>query len=470
MNTHDYRKKISQSISADQIVGERLRDDPLLDFIESQMIKVGSLSHAQVQWQEVENSALKLLSEKTKDLKILTILLQCLQHQNNAENFIVSLQILADFIALFWQSCYPAPGKRGVLPRRKFFAQIIQRSYQSAEKLEASQFDYEQKQLLEQTFAHLLDVVAREQLPIDGIEEVSALFKRKIANITASQTTAGISTREADADLEPTRTITAAHAVDIDTSSERSIKQTLLKVADFLAEMNEGSALSIRLRRYAVWLSITSLPQATHQGETQLMPMSVDRVTEYEEQLQRAANLPLWRQVEKSLALSPFWFDGHYISAQIAEKLGEASWALAIQEELGAFVQRLPGLLDLKFKGLVPFASEQTQQWLKGSLASGTDLQQGVGNWDEKRQEAMLLAQEGGLSVALAMLNDGLAQASEPRDQVYWRLLSADLMQANQLQAMAEQHYRSLLNQVSQMSVGQWEPSLIKHLEPYRSE
>ncbi|WP_413769386.1 type VI secretion system domain-containing protein, partial [Vibrio vulnificus] len=52
---------------------------------------------------------------------------------------------------------------------------------------------------------------------------------------------------------------TPSSSIVADHSSDKAAKQTLLKVADFLAEQDFGIPLSIRLRRFAVWGSITSL-------------------------------------------------------------------------------------------------------------------------------------------------------------------------------------------------------------------
>lgn len=468
MNVKEFRTKLAAPISDQSAVGERLRDDPLLDFVESQMIKVGSLSHAEVKWQEVEQSSLKLLAERSKDLKILAILLQCLQHQCTPERYILSLQLLVDFIEKYWVSCFPAPGKRGVLPRRKFFSQILQRSYQAGEKIEPVRFDFEQKSQLEQVIEQLEEAAKQQQLPTDGVEDLAALMKRQMANVSEVKQVQDEQPSEIASAVSEPKISAQNSPLNIDTSSERAIKQTLLKVADFLTEMDEGPVLGLRLRRFAVWFSITALPEANSQGETQLMAVSADRIQDYHEQLQRGASLALWRKVEQSLALSPFWFDGHYLSAQIAEKLSEPNWSEAIRQELALFIERLPGLSQLSFKGQVPFASEQTLQWLN-SVKQGP-AEQGGADWNVRRTEAMQLAKEGGLSVALAMLNDGLKGASEPREKAYWRLLSADLMREHQLEAMAGQNYQALYSQISQMSVGQWEPSLIQHLESYRAE
>lgn len=71
MEMTEYRQCVAKPISSSNPVGERLVDHPLFDFIEDQMMKVGSLSHASVQWDEVEHSTLKLLGEQSKDIKLL---------------------------------------------------------------------------------------------------------------------------------------------------------------------------------------------------------------------------------------------------------------------------------------------------------------------------------------------------------------------------------------------------------------
>ena len=89
------------------------------------------------------------------------------------------------------------------------------------------------------------------------------------------------------------------------------------------------------------------------------------------------------------------------------------------------------------------------------------------GDWQEKRKEAFQLAKEGGIAVALSMLNDGLVSAVEPRDQFYWRLLAADLMRTNHLDAMAKEQYQTLNSQIENLTVPDWEPSLVEQIQRY---
>ncbi|WP_407334002.1 type VI secretion system protein TssA [Enterovibrio sp. 27052020O] len=465
MDMQTYRQRVSKPIEGANPVGERLLEDALLDFVEGQMMKVGSLSHTEVQWAEAEQSAFKLMEGTTKDLKLLTHLLQCLQHQASPERFTLSIFVLADFINAYWETCHPAPGPRGVLPRRKFYSQIIQRTEKAADKIDASMFDEDQKVQLDKALNELEAAAVEHDLPTEGVKDIGAMVKRKLTNNERLvQATTKATENEALSTASPS---TAANAgkLEIDGSSDRAVKQTLLKVSEFVSELDGGGiALSLRLRRFSVWFSITSAPEAEANGETQLMPPSLDRISEYEEQLNRGADHALWRKVEQSLTVAPYWIDGHFLSYRIALKLGNTEWADTIANETRAFIKRLPLVTELRFKGGAPFVNDETRRWLDEGETSSTGAA-GTSDWDAKRKEAFTLADEGGLSVALAMLNDGLAESKEPRDQFYWRMLSADVMRRHQLSAMAEQQYQILLEQTTRTSLVDWEPSLIQRLE-----
>ncbi|WGY45795.1 type VI secretion system protein TssA [Vibrio sp. ABG19] len=463
MELTEYRQSVAQPIKGESRVGERLIDDPLFDFVEDQMMKVGSLSHGSVQWDEVEHSVVKLLGEKTKDIKLLVYLLQCLHNQFTAARFILSFEVMTDFMAEFWEESYPAPGKRGNLPRRKFFSQIAQRFALVVDKVDFNRFDTADRDALASAVDGWQKVIESHGLSSEAVDLVVRSITSQLRQAEERQQT------QPAASAQPVAAATAAPtssspSLAIDNSSDKAAKQTLLKVADFLAEQEFGVALSVRLRRYAVWGAITSLPDHKADGETMLRGMQQDRIKDYQDQM-RHPDLTLWRKVEQSLTLSPYWFDGQLMSFNIARSLGKETWCCAILEETEQFLQRMPSLFDLKFKGGAPFVSEEVRDWL--AATQHTTATQSVGDWQEKRQEALTLAKDGGIAVALSMLNDGLVAATEPRDQFYWRLLSADLMQANHLDAMAQQQYQTLHTQISAMQVTDWEPSLVEQLERY---
>lgn len=469
MEITEYRQSIAKPISSESPVGERLVDHPLFDFVEDQMMKVGSLAHASVQWDEVEHSTITLLAEQSKDIKLLVYLLQCLHNQVTPMRLITSFEVMSEFITHYWSDSFPAPGPRGNLPRRKFFSQMAQRFTLVIDKFDFSTLDETDRQALQRVVAEWEQAIEKQELTSELVDSVVVRVKGELSRAEESQrlTEQNAQKETTSAQAAPVAAAPAAPSMVVDHSSDKAAKQTLLKVADFLSEQDYGIALAIRLRRFAVWGSISSLPDHKQDGETMLRGMQVDRVKDYQDQL-RHPDLALWRKVEQSLTLAPYWFEGQFMSYTIAKQLGKDDWCVAIVEETQNFLNRMPSLFELKFKGGEPFVSDNVKEWLMtAGHADGTSGQSVGGDWQEKRKEAFQLAKEGGIAVALSMLNDGLVSAVEPRDQFYWRLLTADLMRTNHLDAMAKEHYQTLHNQISNLSVPEWEPSLVEQIQRY---
>lgn len=458
MDITKYRASIVRPINTESPVGERLLDDPLFDFIEDQMMKVGSLSHTSVQWQEVEHSAVTLLNEKSKDIKLLVCLLQCLHHQLSTKRFITSFGVMSDFIAHYWQDSFPAPGKRGNLPRRKFFSQICQRFSLAIDKFDFAALDNQDRDELKQAVQEWQTVIEANGLSSDVVESVAVRIVNQLKRAQEREKVVHVVQQES---IEPTKpSLTSPSSLTTNNSSD---KAALLKLAEYLSEQEFSSALAIRVRRHALWGAITSLPDHGHQGQTSLKGMQTERVKEYQDQSHQP-DLILWRRVEQSLTIAPYWFEGQLMSHDIAKALGQEGWCKAILEETQSFIARFPTVVNLKFKGGSPFITDSVRDWLTAHQ-SGAVAVSGFGSWQERRDDAFSLAKEGGIAVAMSTLNDGLVAATEPRDRFYWRLLSADLLKYSQLDEMAKEQYQTLKQEITQTSVTEWEPSLIEQLK-----
>src|SRR5690606_41616462 len=66
---------------------------------------------------------------------------------------------------------------------------------------------------------------------------------------------------------------------------------------------------------------------------------------------------------------------------------------------------------------------------------------------------------------SMELLEQGLAEAREPRERFYWRLAGARLLKETGLKAMAGEHLQDLKNQIQGLVLEDWEPGLIKQLE-----
>lgn len=455
--SYHYLKKIIAPISIESPVGDRLYDDAVFDFVEAQLMKVGSLSHGEVQWGEVESGVVMLLETRSKDLKLITYLMQCLQYQSCIERFTLSLASLNEFMKSYWETCFPAPGAIGVLPRRKYFTKIMQFTLKAGENLDCQSCEPKNKEQLLTRLTELVETTLKFELPIETLERLKLHFIRQFEKNESN-------TPKLEVVQEPGRDVVVPK-LEIDSSNDKATKQTLFKLADFVSESETGMELALKIRRFATWFSVTSIPEnADDEGETSLMPIARDRVSEYFSQLERGADLALLRRVETSLTLSPFWLDGHYLSARIAIALGQSEWADAIHKETTSFVSRLPKLINMSFKGGVPFASSETKSWLDKGDNGVVSASEGQG-WEGQANEVLELAESGGLAMALVSLNEFMQQASEPRDCFYLRLLGADLKSKHQLAAMADIDYRILYEQANNMALADWEPRLMASLK-----
>ncbi|WP_204278545.1 type VI secretion system domain-containing protein, partial [Enterobacter kobei] len=75
---------------------------------------------------------------------------------------------------------------------------------------------------------------------------------------------------------------------------DKAWRDTLLKVAAILCERQPESPQGYRLRRHALWQTITSTPQAESDGRTPLAAFPVDMMDDYLARLNNA-DMALWQ-------------------------------------------------------------------------------------------------------------------------------------------------------------------------------
>lgn len=158
--------------------------------------------------------------------------------------------------------------------------------------------------------------------------------------------------------------------------------------------------------------------------------------------------------------------EGHRLSAGLAKQLGHPRCAEAIRDEAQRFVERLPGIDALTFNNGAGFVDDETQRWLYSS-ASGSSggSSNGSDAWQKGLEEARDAVESGDIGAALKVLDQGLSAARSPRENAYWRLASADLLQEAGLESLAQQHYHTLHQSVTELALEQWEPALVSRLK-----
>ncbi|KFD23002.1 MULTISPECIES: type VI secretion system protein TssA [Enterobacteriaceae] len=467
-----FRHPWSQQVLAvlpDELTGAAVSaDDPLWERVETELVKLGSLAHSEVDLQAVACDCLTLLETRTKDMRVLVQLVRCLQHPATASSWEVALVLLDDWLSAYWTRGWPG----SPVQKQRLMVQVVRR------------FEGTQARMCEQATAPELDnVLALTQTLIQTwqtlVPEQGELFDGLLATLQragrqrqeqpsqepllsttppeSSAPTAAVTQAAVESVPAPR---TAQAVPQIDTLDERAWQQTLLKVAAHLVEQQPGVAMGYRLRRHAIWNTITSAPVISRENRTPLAAVSPDRVSEYESALSNA-DISLWGQIEQSLTLSPYWFDGHWLSARVAIHLGFPEVAEAIVGELQAFLARLPVLTTLAFSDGTPFLSPRCQTWLGSAQVVQTPAEGATDLTDALRA----CCEEKGLNAALALLDARMQAQSEPRERFYSGLMLAELLEAEGMKQLAMTHYRQLLLEAQRLALAQWEPGLVTRLE-----
>ncbi len=353
--------------------------NPDWEYIDGEMIKFGSLTHASLDIEAIQSRILTLLSATTKDLRLVVHLLRTLQHAGNAEEITLGAQLFSLFCRQFWHDCYPD----NIRLKVRLTQQVLQR-FELAQDNFTRQASAAQRDNVLGDFAGLAQFWSENhQVLSQKLDDLSRGYRR-IENSAPDTVTASVrpaadtTTTTAPADPAP-RSLPAAETgtdggfpvADLDSGNDRTRKSALLNAADALCRSAPENAIGYQLRRYAVWHTIQSVPSADATGKTPLAAVAADRVTAYRKQLTQADPV-LLADIEQSLSLAPYWLDGHYLAAQAAQQLGLDTVAQAIRRCVSEFVARLPQLTTLSFSDKTPYAGADTLAWLTAADSAGT--------------------------------------------------------------------------------------------------
>ena len=465
---HPWCVRLLTGLPEEQIKGAVPSEDPRWEYVETELVKLGSLAHGQVDLDAVAEACLFLLENCTKDMRVLGQLLRCLQHPAKATLMSTALLLLTSWARAYWLQAWPD----SIAQKHKLMVQIIKRFDSALPRLIENASTDELEDLLAKSreleslwFGLSPDRNDLFELWLTGLERAYGQRSVNIKNDTVEQPQGRVSAvtamaKNSMAALMGKKGEVKDAAVEIDCTNDRAWRQTLLKVAELLIERQSDAAIGYRLRRHAIWAGITTAPAITRENKTQLAPIPVDLVDEYRSAMSSPTQ-ELWRRVEQSLILSPYWLDGHQLSAELAQRLGFTAVSQAIMQELGNFLQRLPLLTELAFSNGMPFLSSDSHCWLqsgmeeRGAIRGDTSLADMVAKCHETQ----------GMGAALALLDEQMAQLKEPRARFHAQLVQADLLAQEGMSSLARQHYQHLWQEANRLGLVQWEPGLVSRLE-----
>ncbi|MCO7563959.1 type VI secretion system protein TssA [Pseudomonas sp. S 311-6] len=319
--------------------------------------EVNKLSGANVE--RVIGLAEQSLKQRCKDLRIATYYLWARTQRDGEAGLADGLELLAALLERFTEQ---------VLPTRPNSRRMALEWVASGKVLDGlSLFPEVVKAEAQRTVAALAwlerIVSAWPQGERPGLR---ALYAALAARLTQSGGVNALVPQNSAVQSEPTPHMATPVVSSI--SSGRDLLDSGKALASYLRDQPQGWLAAHRLLTSLRWDTVHQPPPQEANGNTRLVPPR----TEYRAQLKRLYLQQSWTelldQVERMYAegVNHFWLDLQWYLCKSLSKLGVpyAGWADIVKRDLGMFLDRLPGIEQLRWNDGTPFADEPTRDWI----------------------------------------------------------------------------------------------------------
>lgn len=466
-------------------------------------------------WLDVGNMGIKILRERSKNLRVAAFLMVALFEENGLPGLAEGIKLADNLLKNFWETMFPplkllkgrtsaiefvatriagegdAPGGMLSIRGQKVLNdwRAVQDSNPSKSGLEAGYEELKRnydrlqdaKKALESLKLKIYEVFPQDKLPT--ITSLTEVIKDLDLNIgeevsrnkpkeAAPAGEAGVPGVVSAAAPRP-----AAAGPAVSASNPDEARKALVRLAPILRDADPSDPAAYRIARIGVWSSLTALPPVK-EGNTTRVPAGIVNkgLIEAATNLVNTSNwMVLLNQSEPRFPNCPLWLDQQRHIHRALKGMGAAfePAARAVADETSNLLRRLPGLQSLTFDGGTPFADAETQRWIdtevfaaaadgggsRSSMPSGGSAD-GAAGLDEALVEARDLAGKGKLADALRLLQGGPKGSVSMRGRFLWRMALARLAQESGKTKVTQPMWESLLADIERYNLEVWEPEL----------
>ncbi len=444
-------------------------EDELYLSIDLEMVKLGGLHAATLDWSFVESSATHYLQLRCKHLRIVGHLMNAWLRHQQWQGWIRSIQLLAGMTELHWTSVFPQPGPAGLPARKKLYEALGQRLLQSLKHLQPDSHSSAGATQATEAVAALERAEHRHAIDASVAEVLIPALGRAIEHAERAPFQPPRPARSASP--QPMRDALGkeffSESRQLPLGSEREIRAACLKLADHINQQDGFDPTGYLLRRRALWAGIHGTPPARADGRTEMMNVPADISMEYQDALMGGPCSPaLLMRIERSVASCPYWLRGSFLSASIAQRLEMPMVAVVIRSAVGRFAQRLPMLRDLLFSDGSPFIDAETLGWISGDDDGDRCGAAGKAVTLARMHAELLDQQQDGQSMESILLGLQARQRGQKtlRERAYSSAAAADLFHARGLASLAQDLYAGVALTMSSHAANEWEPDLFSHV------
>ncbi|MFG0409996.1 type VI secretion system protein TssA [Pseudomonas sp. FYR_11] len=442
-------------------------EDETYQAIDQEMVKLGGLQEASIDWAYIEEASRQYLSEQCKHLRIAAHLSAAWLRSRCWGQWGFTLSMLAGLIDQYWEGSYPKPGPKGFLGKRKLVALILNRLIEALPRLDRFTYNPAHAAAAQDALQRLLQQQAAAQLDEAVLGELKRLLGKhtELANGAAESATAKATANGIKS--APLAEVIATPMPRGSLGSERESRRAMLTMAELINQQDPYDPTGYQLRRFGLWAHIQTAPQTKQGNRTELMAVPQDIAGDYEEAIAGTAiDAALLLRIEKSVTACPYWIRGSFLAATAATRLAMGEVAEAIRAATARFVQRMPALQQLCFSDGRVFVDDQCLAWLKGTQGA-SDQGAATHEFVSLREELVNQLEVGGVEPVLLRLQGMQAELHAPRERCHTTVIAADLLAARGVSWLAQDLCAGVARTMQETTASAWEPEVFQRLQQY---
>lgn len=371
----------------------------------------------------IESACVKLLIEKSKDLRLFGFLSFTYLKNGQWQHFSNAFNALSQLAGKSFTNLYPQR-EQAKINAIKWFGEP--RFHDMLQTQKPDEQDYEHVCRFSVSLV-LLQKILHEQYPGNSPFPDSLLT-------TAHKWESFCKPKPKSDTLATTSSVSPNSAETMETPKQA--QTSIRKAAGFLVEHEPQRIMGYRIMRAIRWDIIEKLP-ASDNNKTQLCAPPAELVAGIATMLANKEYKLVLDKAESAFAsgTNHLWLNLQRMSALACEGLGEPYNAVhsVLIAETALLLQRLPMLTELTFVDGTPFCDAQTKEWIKTRVMSqSTDSKTTSENpshiLDKEKQEAASLFTAGKAEDAIALLQNAIRNSATERDNFILSLSLCSLL------------------------------------------
>lgn len=459
----DFLKAICNKFDGDNPFGINLNQELDFDILKTEIGKLGNIN-----WELVEESALTILKEKSKDLRVFSYLSFIYLRNENWEGFVDIFDALSQYVELHYEEVFPTR------PRAKQMAFSWMAESRYKDMLESKK----PGETAHQNIKRLITSLQKIKQVLEGIFPDGSPFPAGVLSAalkweksTKAKPKPAISSKPASkSTAKPLSGASSTQQVSLGSmDNTKEAQANAKKIAAFLIEKEPEKPMGYRLIRTLRWGSVENAPPAEG-GKIKVEGPNEQKKTFLKNLTGKEEWKRLLSETEKEFSGGPnhYWLDLQRMSATACKNLGESYNSVydAICIETALFVKRIPDITGLSFGNGLAFCDDATKDWIESDIAAilSSESQKGSsghGNpLKDEQKEINQLVSAGKTDEAIDILNDRIRGSGEEQTHFRRSLMLCNVLLSAKNTAVAIAVLEGLEKKIDDLKIDKWEPEL----------